>query len=168
MVKENFISRASIWFVLASLVSSCASYRVVRVVQVTDQEAGQSQAFYGVTKNNVLIPEFTLDERNRYPATKIEAWQRFEASREKIESFVDKKYKIPNSFLFQTERIIVGIGLILVSPVAIPLQYAAGMERDEDGKRNFARTVTNYFDLSLNNVVTDDAAVRDPLAAVSP
>ena len=146
---------------------SCASYRVVRVVQLTEKESGKSDIFYGVVKNNVLIPEFVLDERNRYPTTKEEAWAKFNARRSKIEPLLKERYRIPNSFLFQTERIMVGIGLVAISPVAIPIHYVSGYGRDEQGRRSFGKTVTNYFDLTLNNVIIDEVGIKNPLTNIS-
>ena len=142
---------------------SCASYRIVRVVQMTEKESGKSDIFYGVVKNNVLIPEFVLDERNRYPTTKEDAWARFNERRSKIEPLAKERYRIPNSFLFQAERIMVGIGLVAISPVAIPIHYASGYGKDEQGRRSFGKTVSNYFDLSLNNVISDEDKIKNHL-----
>ncbi len=146
-----------------SFFTSCASYRAVRVVQLTEQETGKSDVFYGIAKNNVLVPEFILDNQNRYPTSKEEAWGRFQSKRLEIEPKINQKYKIPNSFLFQTERTLVAIGLVAISLVAIPLHYIGGYGKNSEGKRSFTKTVSNYFDLALNNIIDDKAVLKDSL-----
>jgi len=146
-----------------SFFTSCASYRVVRVVQLTEQGTGKSDVFYGIAKNNVLLPEFVLDSQNRYPTSKEEAWNRFQSKRLEIEPKINQKYRIPNSFLFQTERTLVAIGLVAISPVALPLHYISGYGKNSEGKRSFIKTVSNYFDLALNNIIDDKTVLKDPL-----
>ena len=149
-----------------SFCSSCASYRAVRVVQLTEKESGKSDVFYGIVKNNVLVPEFVLDSQNRYPTSKEEAWSRFQSRRLEIEPKINQKYRIPNSFLFQTERTLVAIGLIAISPVAIPIHYASGYGKNSEGKRSFTKTVSNYFDLSINNVIDSEVVLKNPLVDI--
>lgn len=153
--------------VVSPVLTSCASYRAVRVVKLTDRDSGNSENFYGIAKNNVLVPEFTLDERNHYPTSVDEAWQRFETRKTVVDSQVNRRYRIPNSFLFQSERLIVGAGLILVAPIAIPIQYLGGLNRGEQGRRSWSRTAYDYFDLSLNDVIEDESVVRDRLALIT-
>ena len=112
------------------------------------------------------MPEFVLDSQNRYPTSKEEAWSRFQSRRLEIEPKINQKYRIPNSFLFQTERTLVAIGLIAISPVAIPLHYVSGYGKDSEGKRSFTKTVSNYFDLSINNVIDSNVVLKDPLVDI--
>ncbi|MBI4430804.1 MAG: hypothetical protein HY587_03715 [Candidatus Omnitrophica bacterium] len=153
-------------FLCISILSSCASYRAVRIVQLTEKDTGQSETFYGIVKNNVLIPEFVVDEGNRYPTSAEDALVRFEKNKALMEPKISRKYKIPNSFFFQSERLLVGIGLMAISPVALPIHYIGGYGRDEEGRRSFSKTVRNYFDLSLNSVVLDETKVRNSLAVI--
>ena len=159
-------TRAASFFLLILILSGCTSYRMVKVVTLKeDVQAGRAETYYGVTKNNILIPEYVLDETNRYPTSSDEAWRRFEARRARLEPFVKSKYKVPNSFAFQSERFLIGVGLVAVAPVAIPVHYLGGLERNASGRRDWGYTVKTYFDFSLNPVIVEEARVRDHLAA---
>ena len=138
--------REILLFCLVFFLSSCAHYRTVCVYNVLIPENGKKR-YYAVAKNNVIIPEFSIGVNNDFPESKDVAWQRFKERKNQVESFIDQKYSIPNSFIYQTQRVSVMLGLAAVSPAVVLVSYASEVisPSDRNSPKSFKQIVREYF-----------------------
>ncbi|OGW88147.1 MAG: hypothetical protein A3G33_02640 [Omnitrophica bacterium RIFCSPLOWO2_12_FULL_44_17] len=120
--------------------SGCASYRVVHLSKGVDAN-GEVRDFYGVAENNVVIPEYVINERGEYPEDVKQAWNIFQTRKEKLSSSMREKYVIPNNFGYGIVRSLLAVGFLAVSPVTYPLYVSSSPK----GKRSFGR----YFDVMV-------------------
>jgi hypothetical protein len=131
---------------------SCSTYRVVPLIHGVDSE-GEIKQFYAVTYNNVIIPEYVIDERGTYPTEKQIAWGRFLERKEGIRSEIREKYRLPNDFTNGLKQFILGLGFLIVFPVSYPI-YAASSEKGE-------RSPSCYFNLMVRGRSGNLPVLRD-------
>jgi hypothetical protein len=123
-VFSRLLLRSQIFVLLSTLIAAggCATFRVVEVGSGVDEE-GIVSRFYGVARNNVLIPEYVVDAYGSYPTSEQEAHRRFDVSHYTVEPYIIEKYILPNEFLYQLRRISWGSGFVLVSPIVLPIEW---------------------------------------------
>lgn len=143
----------------------CASYKVVRVSKGVDAD-GRVVDYYGVTRNNVLIPEYVIDEKGNYPESPEEAERRFEDRKDELEGYIKNKYELPDNFTYQTGRGILGAGLIAVSPVALPITYISSKTSPNPERRDdsFSKVAKEYFSMSMDKPVYQTPELKDELS----
>jgi len=156
--------KCTLALLLIITMSSCAHYRSVRVYEVVDELGDDQEVYYAIAKNNVIIPEYVVDYRGNYPSSEEAAWERFESRKDVIESSIQGRYRVPNSFLYNSERYVFMVGLIIVSPVVIPITYISELirtEEDELYEGSFSKVVSSYFDLSMNEPIKIEPDLQD-------
>ena len=89
------------WMLLGTQMS-CASYRVVPLARGVDSE-GDVREFYAVAHNNIVIPEYVMNERGEYPLDRQTAWQRFQDRRKERVPQMKEKYESLKTRLDQLE-----------------------------------------------------------------
>ena len=140
---------------LSFVLSSCSSYRVVSLTRGIDQE-GEVRDFYAVAENNVIIPEYVINERGEYPTDPGTARKCFEERHAKLEAKIKEKYKVPGDFSYGTKSVLLGTAFFLVFPVAYPLYYF-GSEKGE-------RSPAKYFDLMVHGSLPRSPEFKDDFA----
>ncbi|MBU1864595.1 MAG: hypothetical protein KKH94_13120 [Candidatus Omnitrophica bacterium] len=147
------------------LVCSCAHYRICTTYEVVNTESdAASKVYYAITKNNVLIPEFVIDSQGHYPTSPEAAWEQFLKRQSKVEKYIDNKYKIPNNGAYQIQRWGLMIGLMAVSPIAIPITYVSEFSEerdDESSSKNIWHSIKRYFALSMNEPNYVEPEIKD-------
>jgi len=134
---------------------ACASYRVVPVARGVDS-AGEFQQFYAVAHNNVIIPEYVVNERGEYPTDEKTAWERFQSRRAELAPKIKAKYKIPSDASYAVKKAPLRIGFFAISPISYPI-YAIS---SDPGKRSPAE----YFDLMVDGPSAETPKLKDELA----
>jgi len=140
--------------------TGCTSYRVVPLGPGV-AENNIITPFYGVTRNHVLIPEYTLDEYGNYPTTEEEAEKRFQAQRAKVDPVVKEKYELPASFPNQIPQFFLGLGFVLVSPIAIPVQWLGEIFSESSKKRPFSKVAGDYYTFSFSPPGYEKPRIRE-------
>lgn len=140
--------------------TGCTSYRVVQLGPGV-AENNIITPFYGVTRNHVLIPEYTLDEYGNYPTTEEEAEKRFQAQRAKVEPVIKEKYELPDSFANQIPQFFLGLGFVLVSPIAIPVQWMGEIFSSSSKKRPFSKIAGDYYAFSFGPPGYEKPKIRE-------
>ena len=140
--QSSLIALALVFF------TGCTSYRVVQLGPGV-AENNIITPFYGVTRNHVLIPEYTLDEYGNYPTTEEEAEKRFQSQRVKVDPIIKEKYELPPTFPDQIPQYFLGFGFVLVSPVAIPVQWIGELFSSSAKKKSFSKIAGDYYSISF-------------------
>lgn len=141
------------------LPAGCATYRVVEVGSGID-EKGMVSRFYGVARNNVLIPEYVVDVYGSYPTTEREARRIFDVTHYSVESYIKSKYALPNEFLYQLRRISWGSGFVLVSPIVLPIEWL-GEAFGGPRRRGFGEVARDYFRSSFSERTYKKPKIRE-------
>ena len=139
---------------LAVLTTSCASYRVVPLVRGIDRE-GEVHQFYAVAHNNVIVPEYVINERGEYPTSKEEARARFQA-RQNLIPAMKEKYRIPGDFSSASKRTLLSSGFLIVFPISYPIYLFTSPKG--------SRSPGAYFDLMANGPTANAPELRDEFA----
>ncbi len=142
------------------LIAGCASYRVVELGPGVDDE-NIVRPFYAVARNNILIPEYVVDSYQNYPYSPEEAETRFESRKNVLETFVREKYELPPSWTYQCPRYLLGAGLTIISPVAIPVQALGECFSRQTSKRSFGEIAADYFEASFNSPMYEKPKIRE-------
>ena len=121
---------------LSFVLSSCASYRVVPFTRGVDSE-GAVHDFYAVAHNNVIIPEYVINERGEYPTDPKVAWALFRERRSRLESQMRTKYKTPGDFSYSVQSALLGAAFFVVFPITFPLYYFGSGDEKKSPKRYF-------------------------------
>jgi hypothetical protein len=132
---RHFVIFSFLSLVLFSQIS-CASYRVVSLSRGTDKE-GEIRNFYAVAENNVIIPEYAINERGEYPTESKTAWNQFKSRRDALASKMRERYRIPNSAYFSVKSGFFAIAYTVLFPVTFPAYYFIN---DKKGK-----SVSDYY-----------------------
>lgn len=130
-------------FVLCILIFSnvsCASYRPVLLTKGADSD-GQVRDFYAVAQNNVVIPEYVVNERGEYPTDPKTAWSRFQERRTELEPKMRAKYKLPSNAGSSTGRFFLTTAYVLAFPISYPIYAFGGGKSD--------KSPAGYFDLMV-------------------
>jgi hypothetical protein len=155
---------------VAFFVSGCAYYRVVPVRQlIITKVPVEKKTYYAIAKNNVVIPEFVIDSDGYYPTSAEEAWKRFQTRRRDLEPLIDQKYAIPKSGPYQTERIVVMIGLLAVSPVAFPVMYLSDVtfaKQKSLPKKTFREEWHQYFALTASEPLFQEPRLKNEFKVI--
>jgi len=117
--------------------------------------------FYAVARNNVVIPEYVVDEYQNYPSSPEEAMRCFEARKDNVETFIGDKYDLSPSWTYQVPRYFLGAGLTVISPIAVPVQSLGEMFSKQTSKRSFGRIASDYFEYSFNPPVYEKSKIRE-------
>lgn len=152
--QKSLIALAIVFF------TGCTSYRVVQLGPGVG-ENNIITPFYGVTRNHVLIPEYTLDEYGNYPTTEEEAEKRFQAQRIKVEPVIKEKYELPPTFPNLIPQHLLGFGFILVSTIAIPVQWMGELFSSSSKKRSFSRIAGDYYSFSFSPPGYEKPQIRE-------
>jgi len=143
--------------------SSCSHYRIVPLY------VKENTTHYAVAYNGILVPELTVDERGAQPTSKNVASLRLEQRRDRLESAVRIRYAIPRNSFYQAKRIPLSIGLIVVSPVVIPILYFSDVlfgEEEHDSK-SFAEAVGEYIVLAVHEPLDYEVSLKNEFEIVS-
>lgn len=151
-----------ILFFSAVAVSGCSAYHLANVGHGVDSQ-GMVQPLYAMTRNHTVIPEYVIDEFGNFPDSPEEAEKRFNARRQDLESYVTQKYRIPHDFPYQFQRGFFGIGFILISPVAVPVQCLGEWLSNQPHKRTTGKVVSDYFDSGFNPPLYDKPEIRETI-----
>jgi len=123
-----------------------------------------------MTINGVIVPEYTIDNEGRYATDEDTAWQLFEMRNPFIDEQVRKRYSIPNDMLYQIQHIPLSIGLILLSPIVIPIIYFSDLLSDSDDKiekKSFKQTIKHYFAIAVNEPINYDVTLQNEFEIVN-
>jgi len=135
-------------------------YHAVRLSKGIDQE-GNAVNYYAVTRNGMIIPEYVIDERGDYPISEEEAWQRFSQRKGDLENLVKTKYILPNNTAYEMKRNTIGAGLLVVSPVLLPMQMLSNSMQEK--KSGVQLSNRNYFEMAFEEPVPKDPKLKDPI-----
>jgi hypothetical protein len=169
------ISRTSISLILCLTVlmgipvfAGCANYRVVELERFHDPVNKDAiVTTYAATKNNMIIPELTIDRTGRYPTDKKVATERLQARREAMQKLITEKYKTENSTLYQTKRISFMIGQIIVSPIVVPIMFVSDLfNRTVPEHEGSSSLLKHYLKSIVNPPIPQKPVFRDELAVV--
>ena len=117
------MKNSCLFITLIFLISGCAHYRVIELERFYDVSGNQEDIVttYAATKNNMIIPELVIDRKGSYPTDRDIADDRMRIRKTVFKEKIRDKYSVENSFLFQTRRISLTVGQIIVSPIVIPV-----------------------------------------------
>ena len=132
--------------------TSCASYRVVEVARGIDAE-GNVRQFYAVAHNNVIIPEYVINERGEYPTDEKTAWERFHERKDELLPRMKAKYRIPSDTAHSMKQTALGTAFTAVLPITYPVYAMAS----GDGQRSPA----DYYDLMVNGPSARTPELKD-------
>lgn len=140
------------FLLIISMISGCASssqYRVVKIGPGVDDQ-GIIQPLYGVTRNNVIIPEYVVDEFGKYPASPEEAKARFETRKDDLEDLIQNKYEIPTASGGGIANPFFAVGFILLAPIVLPVTFLGELLSGKSDKKSAGELTSEYFDMSLH------------------
>lgn len=143
---------------------SCTHYRIVPIYIDNDQP------YYAVSVNGVIIPEYAIDHRGKYAHDRHTAKERFLARRSLYGEQIRKKYTIPRSFLYQMKHIPLSFGLVLVSPIVLPIIYVSDLfshRASKESQKPFKKTVFDYFEIALHEPVTYEVTLQNEFEIVT-
>jgi hypothetical protein len=140
---------------LSMLYGACSTYRVVPFARGVDED-GNILQFYAVAHNNVIIPEYVINERGEYPTDEATAWERFHSRKDEWVPKMQVKYEIPSNGVMSVKQSLLGLGFLAVSPISYPI-YAMSSEEGES-------SVADYFDVMVNGSSAQEPELRDELA----
>ena len=167
MFLMNFHLRTIPRIVLAAAVcmmSGCSHYRIVPIYE------HDSQVYYGVTQNGVIIPEYSIDVNGTFPRSQEEARSRLAARRDAYAPALRRRYCIPNDYMYSFQRIPLNTGLILVSPAVIPIIYIFDLYTGGDAdnqRKSFSACVKRYIDIALNEPVNYEVSLKNKYEIVT-
>lgn len=147
--------------------ASCAHYHIVPLYRVETKKQNDAVVFYAGTKNGVIIPELTINEQGAYPRSLEEAKVIMDNRKDIVDNDIEEKYEIPNSFWYQTKRWTLFLGLSIVSPVVISIQYISELLSNNSEKDSFMRTVDEYFENAFYNPILLPADLKDEFKIVT-
>ncbi len=117
---------------------------------------GEVRDFYAVTYNQVVIPEYVINERGEYPTDPETARQRFQQRKPALESKMKARYILPNNALFFSKQFLLYAGFTVVSPVTYPLYAMSAKE----GKRSLGE----YYRVMSGDNLAKPPVLRDEFA----
>lgn len=103
---------------------------------------GEVRDFYAVTQNNVVIPEYVVNERGEYPTDPETAWQRFQERKAELEPKMREKYKIPSGGGSSAKRSFLAAAYGVMFPISYPIYALGGGKKD--------KSPAGYFDLMVH------------------
>jgi len=119
---QRYLKSISLLLFLGVVVSACApSHRVVRVQGIPTNVT--ESPYYGVTYNNILIPEYTQTKAGQYAASYDGAWELYDKQGSEIDSWIADKYDLPDSTWYQATSWISHLGLVAVWPFVVPIEW---------------------------------------------
>ena len=142
----------SFLLILVFFQTSCASYRVVESARGVDAD-GNVRQFYAVAHNNVIIPEYVINERGEYPTDETTTWELFRARKNELVPKMEAKYRIPSNAAHSMKQTALGSAFTAVFPVSYPIYLMAS----EAGKRSPA----DYYDLMVNGPSARTPGLKD-------
>lgn len=154
----EFLSRFIFLFSIIFSFQGCASYTALELGPAVSLQ-GEIQPAFGVIRNGFIIPEYVLNAKGEWPSTEEEAWKRFNARPADLESFIREKYVLPNDTLYQMQRIPLAIGLILISPIALPVMILGS--RGDTPPISAGKVADRYWKNSLHSPKTRAPMIRE-------
>jgi hypothetical protein len=139
--------------ILLFLVLGCApQYKAVRILQdpasIGKSESAIQESRWAVTRNGVLIPEYTINPDNTYPQSEEEAWRRFNERKESVETLIQKKYILPDNTQYGFGKTATGSVLMLAAPLWMPLQMISESTKKEEERKGAGELWNEYQDLA--------------------
>lgn len=143
------LSLLLILFLINGCASSAQQYRVVKIGPGVDDQ-GIIQPLYGVTRNNVIIPEYAVDEFGKYAASPEEAAARLDERKDALEDFVQNKYEIPPAGGGSIANPFFAVGFILLAPIVLPVTFLGELFSGKEDKKSAGELTAEYFDMSIH------------------
>ena len=138
MIKKRTLA---LWVFIFFHVSCTSAYRPVLLTKGVDRD-GQVRDFYAVTQNNVVIPEYVVNERGEYPTDRQTAWSRFQERKAELEPKMREKYQLPSDAGSAAQRSLLTAAYVCMFPISYPLYAFGGGKKD--------KSPAGYFDLMVN------------------
>ncbi|MCH8981765.1 hypothetical protein IH922_07075, partial [candidate division KSB1 bacterium] len=69
-----------------------------------------SQWSKDAAENNVIVPEYVINERGEYPTDEETAWQRFNERKAELIPKMRERYIIPSDFSHGFGKVLLGVG----------------------------------------------------------
>jgi hypothetical protein len=139
----------------------CATYQVVELGPGV-AENNIISPLYAVSRNQVVYPEYVVDEYGNYPTDRETAWKRFREKKDAAEAVIREKYEVPSAFPGQIPRYLFGFCFALASPVVIPVRwFGEGLFGKPGQKKSFSRISSEYFRSSFNPPGYEKPLIRE-------
>jgi len=135
-------------FVLVLVISACAPTHQVVQIKGNRGSDGSVVSAFGVTYNNILIPEYTESPAGSYAPTYDEAWGRFDKRVDDLDSWLGDKYKLPNSSWYQLSSLMSKMGLLAMSPFVLPVEWVGERVAPDPAlgiSRSFREIAADFF-----------------------
>ncbi len=162
MKKVNVV--VSILLIFLITLSACAPmHRVVRAKSIKESD-GEVRYLYGVTYNNVLIPEYTKSATGLYATSYDGAWDLFDKRAAEVDSWIGDKYELTNSTWFRFSNSVSRLGLLLVSPFVVPVEWLGeklAPDPDLGPPRSFGEIAHDFFDSQYDQPVLKNPDISE-------
>jgi hypothetical protein len=145
-IMQQYLKSISLLLFLGVVISACApTHRVVRVQGIPTNDT--TNAYYGVTYNNVLISEYTKTKVGKYTTSYDGAWELYDKQGSEIDSWIADKYQLPNSTWYRSTSWLSAAGLIAAWPFVVPIEWIGERIAHDPllGKKRTVREITMDF-----------------------